>query len=70
MPFYCPDCGYRSKQRLPHMKCPACDSPAIRATGRGGQKLEQSPRQRHIRLVILVALWTILISQIYVKLYQ
>ena len=70
MPFYCPECGYRSKKRIPHVQCPACDSPAIRATGRDKGQESQSPRQRNIRLVILVALWIYLIFEIYVRLYH
>ncbi len=70
MGFYCPDCGYRSKKKIPHVQCPACDSTAIQSTGRSRDKQLQSPRQRNLRLVILIALWTFLIIEIYNKLYN
>jgi hypothetical protein len=69
MAQYCSVCGYRSETRIHSVKCPACDSYAIKSTEVDTEKPEQSPHQRQLRLVLLIALWGYLIYEIYVRLY-
>jgi hypothetical protein len=70
MPYFCPDCGYKSTKRIPSAQCPACDSYAIKSTGKRDDKAEQTPFQRNIRCVVVVILWAYLITEIYIKLYN
>jgi hypothetical protein len=69
MAQYCTACGYKSETRINSVKCPACDSYAIKPTKVDTEKPQQSSPQRQFRLVLLITLWGYLIYEIYVRLY-
>ena len=69
MAQYCTECGYKSETRINSVKCPACDSYAIKTTKTGQEETEQGSLQRQARLVCLITLWGYLIYEIHGVLY-
>jgi predicted ATP-dependent serine protease len=69
MLYQCQDCSYRGKQRNELGQCPACGSYNYRRQG-ASKTGEGTKGSSPLKLLTLVALWAVFITQIYWKLQQ
>jgi DNA-directed RNA polymerase subunit RPC12/RpoP len=70
MGYTCQDCSYKVKKSTKNLSCPACGSYKLVSEKREQEFGTDQRNGSTTRLIILIVLWSGLITHIYDKLYN